>query len=64
MTDMDISNVEELNSEKFLKYEEKLQSEKKKGQTINTKFESIRSFLKFLYESKKILAPVCEVRSS
>ena len=64
MADMDISNIEELNSEKFLKYEEKLQSEKKKGQTINTKFESIRSFLKFLYESKKILAPVCEVRSS
>lgn len=64
MTDMDVSNIEELNSEKFLKYEEKLQSEKKKGQTINTKFESIRSFLKFLYESKKILAPVCEIRSS
>ncbi len=62
MADMNISTIEEMKSEVFLKYEEKLQKGKKKGQTINTKFESIRSFLKFLYESKKILAPVCEIR--
>lgn len=64
MTDMNISKVEELNNEVFLNYRAEMQSKNVKGQTINTKFEAIRSFLKFLYNSKNIIAPACEIKEA
>ncbi|WP_233573310.1 tyrosine-type recombinase/integrase [Leptotrichia sp. OH3620_COT-345] len=64
LVDMHIINVEQLNNEIFFAYRADLQNKKLKGQTINTKFEAIRSFLKFLYNSKNIVAPACEVKQA
>ena len=64
LNDMKIKNVDDLNNQTMSKYKQNLEDSKNKGQTINTKFESIRSFLKFLYYEKNITAPVVEVKNA
>lgn len=64
LIDTKISEVEELTPGLFAKYKENLEQEKRTGQTINLKFEAIRSFLKFLCLKKNIIAPVVEVKDN
>ena len=58
LVDLEIKDITEITAIRLSDYKEYLISKKYAGQTINTKFESIRSFLKFLHYDKGINAPV------
>ena len=58
LVDLEIKNIEEITAKRLSEYRNYLVQNKYAGQTINTKFESIRSFLKFLYYDLGWIAPV------